>query len=111
MNTSDMFIGIDVSKTQLDIAVRPTNVWYQVSNTPEGIAELVNKLQPTSPTLITIEAIGGYEREVAVTLATQGWAVAVVNPRHARSFARALGLLAKTERLNGRTKPTPPKKR
>ena len=100
MDTSDMFIGIDVSKTQLDIAVRPTNVWYHVPNTPEGIAELVTKLSPLSPTLITIEATGGYEREVAVTLAAQNWAVAVVNPRHARSFARALGLLAKTDRLD-----------
>jgi transposase len=95
-----MFIGIDVSKAQLDIAVRPTHVWYQVSNTPEGIAELVTILQPISPTRITIEATGGYERDVAVTLATQGWAVAVVNPRHARSFAKALGLLAKTDRLD-----------
>jgi transposase len=100
MNTSDMFIGIDVSKAQLDIAVRPTHVWDQVSNTPEGIAELVTILQPISPTRITIEATGGYERDVAVPLATQGWAVAVVNPRHARSFAKALGLLAKTDRLD-----------
>ncbi len=68
-------------------------------NTPEGIAELVIKLSPRSPTRITIEATGGSEREVAVALTTQNWAVAVVNPRHARSFARALGLLAKTDRL------------
>jgi transposase len=100
MNISDIFIGIDVSKTQLDIAIRPTNIWYQVSNTSDGIADLISRLQPTPPTLITIEATGGYERDVAVTLATQGWAVAVVNPRHARSFARALGLLAKTDRLD-----------
>ena len=100
MNTAEIFIGIDVSKTQLDIAVRPTKEWYQVANTPEGIAELTTTLSPLSPTLITLEATGGYEREVAVTLATQGWAVAVVNPRHARSFARALGLLAKTDRLD-----------
>lgn len=100
MNTSDIFIGIDVSKAQLDMAVRPTNVWHQVPNTPEGIAELVTILLPLAPTLITIEATGGYEREVAVTLAAQKWAVAVVNPRHARSFARALGLLAKTDRLD-----------
>lgn len=100
MNISEIFVGIDVSKTQLDVAIRPTHEWFQVANTPEGIAELVTKLSPRSPTLITIEATGGYERDVAVTLATQGWAVAVVNPRHARSFARALGLLAKTDRLD-----------
>jgi transposase len=100
MNISEIFVGIDVSKTQLDVAIRPTNEWFQVANTPEGIAELVTKLSPRSPTLITIEATGGYERDVAVTLATQGWAVAVVNPRHARSFARALGLLAKADRLD-----------
>ena len=67
---------------------------------PQGIAELVTTLSPLSPTRITIDATGGDEREVAVTLATQNWAVAVVNPRHARSFARALGLLAKTDRLD-----------
>ena len=100
MNTADIFVGIDVSKTQLDVAIRPTKEWRQVANTPEGIAELTTTLSPLSPTLITIEATGGYEREVAVTLANQGWAVAVVNPRHARSFARALGLLAKTDRLD-----------
>ncbi len=100
MNTSEIFVGIDVSKTQLDIAIRPTNKWYQVANTLDGIAELVNKLYPRSPTLITVEATGGSEREVAVTLAAQNWAVAVVNPRHARSFVRALGLLAKTDRLD-----------
>jgi transposase len=100
METPEIFVGIDVSKAQLDIAVRPTNVWYQITNTPEGVAELVTILHPMSPTLITIEATGGYEREVAVTLAAQNWAVAVVNPRHARSFARALGLLAKTDRLD-----------
>ena len=56
MNTSDMFIGIDVSNTQLDIAVRPTHEWCQVANTPEGIAELVTTLSPLSPTRITIDA-------------------------------------------------------
>ena len=100
MNTQKIFIGIDVSKAQLDIALRPLNEYFHVANTPEGIDELVERLQPVSPTLITIEATGGYEREVAVTLASQNWAVAVVNPRHARSFARALGLLAKTDRLD-----------
>ncbi len=80
MNTQDIFVGIDVSKTQLDIAVRPTHAWDQVPNTPDGIADLISRLQPTPPTLITIEATGGYEREVAITLALQGWAVAVVNP-------------------------------
>ncbi|MCP4397780.1 MAG: IS110 family transposase, partial [bacterium] len=80
MNTSEMFVGIDVSKTQWDIAIHPSHEWYQVVNTLDGIAELVNKLYPRSPTLITIEATGGSEREVAVTLAAQNWAVAVVNP-------------------------------
>lgn len=100
MNTAEIFVGIDVSKAQLDIALRPMNDWFPVANSPEGMAELVTRLRSVSPTLITIEATGGYEREVAVTLASQGWAVAVVNPRHARSFARALGLLAKTDRLD-----------
>ncbi|MCP4401884.1 MAG: IS110 family transposase [bacterium] len=91
MNTSEIFMGIDVSKTQLDIAVRPTKEWYQTANTPEGIAELVTKLLPRSPTLITVEATGGYEREVAVTLAAQNWAVAVINPRHADHSPGRLG--------------------
>lgn len=100
MNTHEIFIGIDVSKTQLDVALRPLNDSYQVPNTPEGIACLVAQLQAVSPTLITIEATGGYERAVAVALSHQGWAVAVVNPRHVRAFARAIGQLAKTDQLD-----------
>jgi transposase len=100
MNTSEIFIGIDVSKTQLDVAVRPLNDAYQVPNTADGIATLVERLRPVVPTLITIEATGGYEREVAVALTQQNWAVAVVNPRHVRAFARALGQLAKTDQLD-----------
>ena len=100
MNTQKVCIGIDVSKTQLDVALRPLNDAYQVPNTAEGIATFVERLRPVVPTLITIEATGGYEREGAVALSRQGWAVAVVTPRHVRAFARAIGHLAKTDHLD-----------
>lgn len=100
MNTSEIFIGIDVSKTQLDVARRPLNDAYQVPNTADGIATFVERLRPVVPTLITIEATGGYEREVIVALSRQGWAVAVVNPRHVRAFARAIRQLAKADQLD-----------
>ena len=94
------YVGIDVSKDKLDVAVLGENQTNQVDNTEAGIAELVEQMQALSPDLIVVEATGGYQRSVAEGLFRSGLAVAVVNPSRVRQFARACGLLAKTDRLD-----------
>ena len=101
-STSPVFIGIDVSKAHLDIAARPTGEQWQVENQAEGIAHLVERLRLLHPTLIVLEATGGLEVEVTATIAAAGLAVAVVNPRQARAFAKSLGKLAKTDKIDAR---------
>lgn len=95
-----VYVGIDVSKAQLDIGVRPTNERWQVENSLEGIEELVKKLVKFAPALIVLEATGGYEMAAAATLAGAGLPVAVVNPRQVRDFAKSLGRLAKTDKID-----------
>jgi transposase len=99
MATSN-YVGIDVSKDRLDIAVLGEGRVWQVNNTQEGIAQLVQQMQALQPELIVVEATGGYQRAVVETLFQAGLAVAVVNPARVRQFARACGLLAKTDKLD-----------
>jgi transposase len=94
------FIGLDVSKDQLDIGQWPERRTWRVPNTATGIAELTDQLSALAPACIVLEASGGYEQEAATTLATAGLPVAVVNPRQVRDFAKATGQLAKTDRLD-----------
>ena len=96
------FLGIDVAKAQLDIAVRPSGECWAVPNDASGVAALVDRVQALQPTLIVLEATGGLERAVTSALATAGLPVVVVNPRPVRDFARATGQLAKTEALDAR---------
>src|SRR5499426_1107996 len=96
------FVGIDVAKAQLDIAVRPSGERWAVPNDAGGVVTLVERLQVLSPTLIVREATGGLERLGTGALATAGLPVVVVNPRQARDFARATGQLAKTDALDAR---------
>lgn len=97
-----LFVGLDVAKAQLDVHVRPTGETFAVPHDEAGLTALVARLRPLVPTLITLEATGGYEATVAATLASAGLPVAVVNPRQIRDFARAAGLLAKTDTLDAR---------
>ena len=97
-----VFVGIDVAKAQLDIALRPTGERWAVANDDAGIAALVERLQALQPTLIVLEATGGYQRAVVAALAAAGLPVVVVNPRQARDFAKATGQLAKTDALDAR---------
>lgn len=97
---SPIFVGIDVSKASLDVAVRPTGDVWQVNNDVKGIDELVEEIRKISPTLIITEATGGYEAACATALAVAGLPVAVINPRQARDFAKSLGRLAKTDRID-----------
>lgn len=98
--SSGKFVGIDVSKSRLDIAVLGEEKTNQVSNSKEGIAELVKQMQALRTELIVVEATGGYQRAVVDGLVQSGLAVAVVNPSRVRQFARACGLLAKTDKLD-----------
>ena len=98
-NTS-IFVGIDVSKKSLDLAVRPTGQQWHLNNTAIAISDLVGQLQALHPTRIVIEATGGHETAAAVALLAAGLPVAVVNPRQVRDFARSLGKLAKTDQID-----------
>ena len=94
------YVGIDVSKAKLDVAALGKRQEKQVDNTNRGIAQLVAWMQDLQPALIVVEATGGYQRAVVEALFWAGLAVAVVNPARVRQFARACGLLAKTDKLD-----------
>ena len=98
--SSEKYVGIDVSKDRLDVAVLGEERVWQVDNTSSGIAQLVEGMQELQPGLIVVEATGGYQRAVVEALFWAGLAVAVVNPARVRQFARACGLLAKTDKLD-----------
>jgi transposase len=89
-----------VSKDRLDVGVLGEERGWQVTNTQEGIAKLVQQMQAVCPELIVVEATGGYQRSVVDALFHAGLSVAVVNPARVRQFARACGLLAKTDKLD-----------
>ena len=99
-SSAGSFVGIDVSKDRLDVAVLGEEQGWQVDNTQEGIAKLVQQMQEACPELIVVEATGGYQRAVMDALFQAGLSVAVVNPARVRQFARACGLLAKTDKLD-----------
>jgi len=101
----ETFIGIDVSKATLELAgcndCGPmTELPFSVPNGDAGLAELVPLLVALAPTLIVLEATGGYERLAAATLALASLPVVVVNPRQVREFGKAMGRMAKTDRLD-----------
>lgn len=96
----EIFIGIDVSKDFLDLAVHPPAQTWRVENTPHGMTPLVAQLQALQPTLIVLEASGGFEGELVAALAAAQLPVVVTNPRRVRNFARATGRLAKTDKLD-----------
>jgi transposase len=100
---SRTFVGIDVAKHRLDVALHPQGEVFAADADPEGIAALVRRLQAVRPALIVLEATGGYEAFLAAELVAADLAVAVVNPRQTRAFARALGRLAKTDRIDAAT--------
>jgi transposase len=95
-----MFVGIDVSKDRLDVHIRPTGEVFAVARDGAGLEQLVGKLRTIAPSLIVLEATGGFETVVAAALAAAGLPLAVVNPRQIRAFAKACGQLAKTDKLD-----------
>jgi len=97
-----MFVGIDVSKKKLDVSVRPSGLAFSVDNSAAGFAVLQSRLATLerSVTLIVLEATGGYERAATHMLLDAGYDVSVANARQVRDFAKALGVLAKTDAID-----------
>ena len=100
MSTSGSFIGIDIAKTQLDLAVHGAGAPWQVAYDSAGLNQVVTQLRTLAPTLIVVEATGGLETRLVSALLATSLPVAVVNPRQVRAFAHAAGILAKTDRLD-----------
>jgi transposase len=94
------FVGLDISKSQIEGVARPGDAPLCVPHTEDGIATLVSQLRALKPTLIVLEATGGYEVAVATALGLATLPVAIVNPRQVRDFAKALGRLAKTDAID-----------
>lgn len=103
MSTTSCYVGVDVAKAHLDVALRPSGDARRFPNDEGGLTALVAYLQPFAPTLVILEATGGYEADVVAALALAAIPVAVINPRQVRDFARALGQLAKTDALDAAT--------
>jgi transposase len=97
---TEMFVGIDVSKARLDVGVLPSEKTWSTTNDDEGISDLVVKLQELAPSLVLLEATGGLERRVLARLAGAGLPAMAINPRNVRDFAKSLGKLAKTDRID-----------
>jgi transposase len=97
---NETYVGIDVSKDSLEVALRPSEHVQCFSNDEEGIAQLIQVLRPQQPTLIVLEATGKFERPVARALAIEGLPLNIINPRQGRAFARATGVLAKTDQID-----------
>jgi len=96
----EIFAGIDVAKSHLDLALCNSQRSWRFSNDPEGIRAITNLLLQHQPALIVLEATGGYEQAAFRTLSAGRLSVAIVNPRRVRAFARANGRLAKTDRID-----------
>lgn len=100
MAQEDVFVGIDVSKARLDVAVLPSGDTFEVANDEDGRRELIRRLRPLGAAAIGLEASGGYERAVLRALVEAGLAGRLVNPLRVRQFARACGTIAKNDRLD-----------
>ena len=100
MEQESTYVGIDVAKAQVDVAVRPTGQTWTITYDDAGVQELVSQLKTLEPALVLLEATGGLELPMVVALATAALPVVVVNPRQVRDFAKATGTLAKTDALD-----------
>ena len=100
MTAATIYVGIDVAKDRLDVVLRPSGEYLGMGNDERGIGSLVERLREERPALVALEATGGLERPVAAALAVAGLPAAIVNPRQVRDFAKAVGRLAKTDRID-----------
>lgn len=99
---AEVFVGIDVSKARLDVALGAAGELQSVEHDPHGIAALVKRLLRVRPARVVLEATGGLETAAVAELGAAGLPVVVVNPRQVRDFARATGQLAKSDALDAR---------
>lgn len=102
MPGSALVVGIDVGKSALDLAANHSLPTSRFDNNPDGHSQLIERLQAQHPQLIVMEATGGYEQPLACALQAAGFAVAIVNPKQARDFAKAMGTLAKTDPVDAK---------
>lgn len=100
--TGKVFVGIDISKDWLDVAVHEQKEGWRVSNEEAGISVLVKRLKKLKPGLIVLEPTGGFEMLVVAELSQAGLPVAVVNAKRVRDFAKSTGQFAKTDKLDAR---------
>src|SRR5213594_4769841 len=115
MSTTLLFVGIDVTKARLNIALRPSSQQWSVSHDGLGITRVVERLRTLQPTLVVLQATGGLELALTGALMAAGLPLVVAHPRQVRDFARATGQLAKTDQLDAailalfaeRVRPTP----
>jgi transposase len=96
------YVGIDVGKTWLDIAIYGEEEVKRFHNDADGIAELMQYLEPREVELVVVEATGGYEQQVVEELNLKRYKKAVVNPTRIRAYAKAIGLLAKTDKIDAK---------
>ena len=100
MEQEGIYVGIDVAKAQVDVAIRPSDDRWEISHDDAGVRQLVSQLKTLEPVMVLLEASGGLELPLVAALATEELPVVVVNPRQVRDFARATGKLAKTDSLD-----------
>ena len=100
MGQAGIYVGIDVAKAKVDVAVRPTGERWEVPRDAAGIPQLVAEMKTLGPSLVLLEATGGLELPLVAARAAEALPVVVVNPRQVRDFARATGKLAKTDALD-----------
>jgi transposase len=101
-NDAEYFIGIDVSKRELDISIGSAGEYWTAANDPTGIGCTVERLKKYSPRLIVVESTGGLEGPLVAEAYAAGLAIAIVHPGRVREFAKSVGLLAKTDKLDAR---------
>lgn len=100
MDAAPTYVGIDVAKDRLDAMLRPSGEYLSVGNDERGIRRVVGLLSEEGTALAVVEATGGLEQPLAASLNAAGFPVAIVNPRQVRDFAKAVGRLAKTDRID-----------
>jgi transposase len=100
MGGREVYVGVDVSKERLDVAVRPSGEFFSEANDKRAVNRLVKRLQPLDCTRVVVEATGGYEALMVAGLLAAGLPVVVVNPRWVRDFAKSMGRLEKTDRID-----------
>src|SRR3972149_4064947 len=97
---ADVYVGVDVSKARLDVAVWPSQQVFSDTNDAEGIGRLATRISGLNPQIVVLERPGRVEVPMALELGERGVAYRIVNPRQIRDFARSMGKLAKTDRID-----------